>query len=162
MAHLWLHLVKIDKMLKVSQGSPCGFIQNEDRWVFDESTGNGNALFLSTWHSHPSFPEHRVVALGEASDEGVSVGQFGRFKHLVRQVEEWISNCSTRSIWQASALFLHIILFLYGTGHPCLFQNCSQWPPAEKTGRGSLLNCPSCPSTNPVNQETELNCMLVR
>ena len=28
-------------------------------------------------------------------------------------------------------------------GHPCPCQNCSQRPPAEKTGRGSVLNCPS-------------------
>ena len=27
---------------------------------------------------------------------------------------------------------------------PCPCQNCSQWPPAEKTGRGFLLNHPSC------------------
>ena len=25
--------------------------------------------------------------------------------------------------------------------HPCPCQNCSQWPPGERTGRGSLLNC---------------------
>ena len=31
------------------------------------------------------------------------------------------------------------------SGHPCLCQNCSQGLPAEKTGRGSLLNHPSCP-----------------
>ena len=28
------------------------------------------------------------------------------------------------------------------SGHPCPCQNCSQGPPAEKTGRGSLLNRP--------------------
>ena len=31
------------------------------------------------------------------------------------------------------------------SGHPCPCQSCSQWPSAEKTRRGSLLNCPSCP-----------------
>ena len=31
------------------------------------------------------------------------------------------------------------------SGHPCPCQNCSQGPPAEKTGRVSLLNRPSCP-----------------
>ena len=30
-------------------------------------------------------------------------------------------------------------------GHPCPCQNCLQGPPAGKTGRGSLLNRPSCP-----------------
>ena len=34
-------------------------------------------------------------------------------------------------------------------GHPCPCQNCPQEPPAEKTGRGSLLNCPSCPPLPP-------------
>ena len=34
-------------------------------------------------------------------------------------------------------------------------QNCPQGPPAEKTGRGSLLNCPSCPPDDPVSQGTE-------
>ena len=29
---------------------------------------------------------------------------------------------------------------------------CSQWPPAEKTGRGSLLNHFSCPPDHPISQ----------
>ena len=33
------------------------------------------------------------------------------------------------------------------SGHPCPCQNWSQRPPAEKTGRWSLLNRPSCPPT---------------
>ena len=43
------------------------------------------------------------------------------------------------------------------SGHPFPCQNCSQWPPAEKTGGGTLLNCPSCPSDDPIGQGTELN-----
>ena len=43
------------------------------------------------------------------------------------------------------------------SGHPCPRQNCSQWPPTEKTGRGSLLNHPLCPPDDPLGQETELN-----
>ena len=48
------------------------------------------------------------------------------------------------------------------TGHPCLFQNCSQRPPAEMTGKGSLLNHPSClppPPTpdDPIGQGAERN-----
>ena len=43
------------------------------------------------------------------------------------------------------------------SGHICPSQNYSQGPPAEKTGRGSLLNCPSCPPENLVGQGTELN-----
>ena len=35
-------------------------------------------------------------------------------------------------------------------GHPCPCQNCSQWPPAEKPGEGSLLNRPSCPPDDPI------------
>ena len=43
------------------------------------------------------------------------------------------------------------------SGHPCPCRNYSQWPPAEKTGRGSLLNSPSCPPEDPIGQGTELN-----
>ena len=38
----------------------------------------------------------------------------------------------------------------------CPCQKCSKWP-AEKTGRGSLLNHPSCPSDDPMGLGTELN-----
>ena len=34
-----------------------------------------------------------------------------------------------------------------GSVHPCQCQNCSHELPAEKTGRGSLLSCPSFPAT---------------
>ena len=40
---------------------------------------------------------------------------------------------------------------------PCLCQNCSQGPPAEKTGGGSILNHLLCPPDEPVGQGTELN-----
>ena len=43
------------------------------------------------------------------------------------------------------------------SGHPRPCQNCSQGPPAEKTGRRSLLNRPSSPSDDPVGQGTELS-----
>ena len=33
------------------------------------------------------------------------------------------------------------------SGHTCPCQNCSQGPPAERTGRGSLLNRPHVPQT---------------
>ena len=42
------------------------------------------------------------------------------------------------------------------SAHPCLCQNCSQGPPAEKTGRGSRLNRPSYPPGDPVGHGTEL------
>ena len=47
------------------------------------------------------------------------------------------------------------------SGHCCPCQNCSQWPPAEKTGIESLLNRPSCPPDDPIGQGTELNCIRV-
>ena len=59
------------------------------------------------------------------------------------------------------------------SGDPCPCQNCSQWSPAEKTGRGSLVNRPSCapPSPRPpppsITQSvtklnwTELTCLCV-
>ena len=43
------------------------------------------------------------------------------------------------------------------SGHPCPCQNCPQWPPAEKTGRESLLNRLSCPLKDTIGQGTELN-----
>ena len=43
------------------------------------------------------------------------------------------------------------------SGHPCLCQNCSRWPPVEQTGRGSLPNHPACSPYNPIGQGTELN-----
>ena len=43
------------------------------------------------------------------------------------------------------------------SGYPCPCQICSQGPRAEKTGRGSLLNRPSCPPDDPIGQGTEVN-----
>ena len=47
----------------------------------------------------------------------------------------------------------------------CPCQNCSQGLHAEKTGTGSLLNCPSClsppPPPTPIGQGTELNWLTV-
>ena len=43
------------------------------------------------------------------------------------------------------------------SGHICPCQNYSQGPPAEKTGRGSLLNRPSCHLDDSMGQGTELN-----
>ena len=41
------------------------------------------------------------------------------------------------------------------SGHSCPCPNCSQWLPAEKTGRGSLLNL-SLPPNDPTGEGTEL------
>ena len=46
------------------------------------------------------------------------------------------------------------------SGHPCPCQNCSQGPPAWKTGRRSLPHCPPCPPDDPISQETELILLL--
>ena len=43
------------------------------------------------------------------------------------------------------------------TGHPCPCQTYSLWLPAEKTGRGSLLNRPPCPPDDPIGLGTEMN-----
>ena len=40
------------------------------------------------------------------------------------------------------------------SGHPCPCQNYSQGPPAEKTGRGSLVNRSSCPPIPPSSSPT--------
>ena len=41
--------------------------------------------------------------------------------------------------------------------HPSPCQSCSQGPPAENTGRGSLLDRPPCPHDDPIGHGTELN-----
>ena len=42
--------------------------------------------------------------------------------------------------------------------HPCPCQNSSKWPPAEKIGKGSLLDHLSCPPPHdPIAQGTELS-----
>ena len=43
------------------------------------------------------------------------------------------------------------------SGYSCPYWNFLHRPPAEKPGRGSLLNCLSCPPDNPVGQGTELS-----
>ena len=43
------------------------------------------------------------------------------------------------------------------SGYPCPSQNCSQWSPAYKTGRGSLLNHLLHPPDDPISQGTKLN-----
>ena len=49
------------------------------------------------------------------------------------------------------------------SGHPCPCKSCSQGPPAEKTGRGSLLNRPSRPPWRPNRSRDwpELNCIII-
>ena len=43
------------------------------------------------------------------------------------------------------------------SGHPCPCQKCSLGPSAEKIGRQSLLNHPSCPHRDPISQGTKLD-----
>ena len=43
------------------------------------------------------------------------------------------------------------------SGHPCPCQTCSQGPTAASTGRGILLNRPSCLPDDPIGEGTELN-----
>ena len=49
--------------------------------------------------------------------------------------------------WQFPVYDPLVVLSTLKSGHPCPCQDCSQQPPAEKTGRESLLNRPSCPPT---------------
>ena len=48
------------------------------------------------------------------------------------------------------------------SGRPYSCQNYSQWPPAERTGRGSSLNSPIYPSNGSAGQGTERNDWLCR
>ena len=69
-------------------------------------------------------------------------------------------NPSFRAPWRAGDMVVGRVNAGWTTsksGHPCPCQNCSQGPPAEKTGRGSLLDRPSCPPDDSIGQWTELN-----
>ena len=46
------------------------------------------------------------------------------------------------------------------SGHTCPCQNCLQWLPAEKAGRGSLLNHPLHLPDDAIGQGSELNSFL--
>ena len=48
------------------------------------------------------------------------------------------------------------------SGHQSPCQKSSQGPPAEKTGRGSLLNRLSCPHDDQIGQGTELKCSALK
>ena len=43
------------------------------------------------------------------------------------------------------------------SGQPCPCQKCSRGPPAERTGKGSVLNRPACPPDDPIGQGTEVD-----
>jgi hypothetical protein len=53
-----------------------GFIKDQDRRVFQESTSQGNALTLAAGETHASFPNQRLIALGKSADKFVGVGGF--------------------------------------------------------------------------------------
>ena len=48
------------------------------------------------------------------------------------------------------------------SGHPCPYQNCTRWPPAEKTEGGSLLNRASRPSDDSIIRGTQANWLVER
>ena len=61
--------------------------------------------------------------------------------HMPRQpLQNRPSGCKGNAGWTTSK-----------SGRPCPWRICSQGPPAEQTGRGSLLNRPSCPLDDPVS-----------
>ena len=57
----------------------------------------------------------------------------------------------------ASSCLRHTSQLLNKSGHPCQWRNGSQWPLAERTGRGSLLIHPSHLPDDPISQGTELH-----
>ena len=69
-------------------------------------------------------------------------------------------NPSFRASWRVGAAVVsrgNAGWTISNCGYPCPCQRCSQGPPAEKTGRGSLLNHPSCPYDDSIGQGTKLN-----
>src|SRR5262249_54121957 len=57
-------------------------IQNEDRGVFQEGAGDGDALTLAAGQGHPPLSHIGVIALGEVANKLVGVGGPGRLQHF--------------------------------------------------------------------------------
>eukprot|EP00095_Tigriopus_kingsejongensis_P004295 maker-scaffold722_size106786-snap-gene-0.30 protein:Tk04295 transcript:maker-scaffold722_size106786-snap-gene-0.30-mRNA-1 annotation:"receptor-mediated endocytosis protein 6 homolog" len=60
-----------------------GLVEDEDGWILEESTSNGDPLLLPPAHRHPALPQDCVVLLRESPDEVVSVGGLGGLDDLV-------------------------------------------------------------------------------
>ena len=60
-----------------------GFIQENDRCVFQKSTGDGDPLPLPAGEGGAVLADHRLVALGQPTDEFIALGGLGGLQHLL-------------------------------------------------------------------------------
>ena len=86
----------------------------------------------------------------ETSSGNRQVQKLARFGHVTRHdsLSKTIPQCALEGSRRC------------GRQRKCWMDDIREWtslPPAEKTGRGSLLNRLSCPSDDPIGKETELD-----
>ena len=60
-----------------------GFVQQQERRIFEHGACNADALTLATRQAHAAFAQIRVVALGQGADEVVCIGGPGSGLDLV-------------------------------------------------------------------------------
>ena len=51
-----------------------GFVENENRWVFENSASNGDALALTTREARTAVANIGLIAIGSSHDEVVGIG----------------------------------------------------------------------------------------
>ena len=56
----------------------CGFIQNDNRGVFQYGAGNGNTLLLTTGQGSSAFPDHRIIPVGQGGNKFMAASLFRR------------------------------------------------------------------------------------
>ena len=59
-----------------------GLVENEDRRIFQEDAGNGDALLLAAGKAGAAFSDEGVIAVREFFDEVVDIGTFGSLDDL--------------------------------------------------------------------------------
>ena len=60
-----------------------GLVQDEDRRVLQQSTGDAHALLLADAEFDAALAYTRAVAIGQPSDEFMTIGCFRRFNQIL-------------------------------------------------------------------------------
>ena len=97
------------------------------KWTSSRSRSDA---YYPQWHPPPPPPRYIIHGSGMSHTTTASPTQSLRALWMVGDAMVGRGNAG----WSTSK-----------HGHPCPCRKCSQEPPAERTGRGSLLNYPSCP-----------------
>ena len=89
-------------------------------------------------------------------------------RHSFRRISLWLADTSIdqsfyrllqRRNWPVTrSQYIHTGWTRSKSIRPCVFENDSRWLPAEKTGRGSLLNRSSFAPDDQIGQGIKLNC----